>query len=456
MQRANTINLSLKGVAMKTSMLFLLAAFGIGQLRCQPAVSGGITFQGHLNCPAVSTDGGHLFLRLCVSGHHQREECRRPVNLCVVLDRSGSMSEESKITYAKAALYALVDQLRPDDLFSLVIYDDEVDVLRRAARVGDNKAQIRCLIDEIRPRGWTNLGGGMEEGFHQAEMNLGREYVNRVILLSDGLANQGITDPERLERIASRHRGKSISLSTIGVGLDYNENLMVGLSEGGGGNYYFLESCRNLASVFRKEFDHLSEVMTQNAVVRIIPGHGVRLIDVIGYDFRTEGGTTEISLGDLYGGEERDIIVELEVPAGRGSLALAQAQLVCPGGAKETLIGSIASNADYVPDKSAAERRTDLAEQAKVDVAVSTRNVEKAMEALDQGDRDAASQTLISAGATLLSSRAASAPGASGAAVQAQAERIQEYMKALKDKSSDARRAKKAIQYDNYRQQKNK
>ena len=111
-----------------------------------------------------------------------------------------------------------------------------------------------------------------------------REYVNRVILLSDGLANQGITDPHRLQNIARKQRDHAISLSTIGVGLDYNENLMVGLSENGGGNYYFLESSRNLASVLRKEFDRLGDVVAQNVTIEIELGRGVRLLDAIGYE----------------------------------------------------------------------------------------------------------------------------------------------------------------------------
>lgn len=455
-QRANVTQHSLKGTAMKATLLFLLALLGIGQLRCQPVAPAAITFEGHLNCPGVTTEGGRVFLRLSVSGHHQHQHARRPVNLCVVLDRSGSMSEESKIIYAKAALVALVDQLRPDDLFSLVIYDDEVDVLRRAARVGDGKERIRSLIDEICPRGWTNLGGGMTEGFDQVARSIGREYVNRVILLSDGLANQGITDPERLERIAARQRAKSISLSTIGVGLDYNENLMVGLSERGGGNYYFLESCRNLASVLRKEFDGMSDVVAQNSWIRIMPGPGVRVIDVIGHDVRTEDGAAVISLGDVYDNDTRDIIVELEVPPGRGCATLAQARLVCPGGAHGIEMGSVASTVEYESDKAAVERKRDLSEQAKVDVAVTTRDVEKAMMALDRGDRDGASQTLLSSRAALLNSPAASPSGGGAAAIHAQEERIQNYMKILSDSVGDTRRAKKAIQYENYRQLKNK
>src|SRR3990172_8626317 len=104
------------------------------------------------------------------------------------------MADEGKIDYAKKAVSALIDQLREEDLFSLVIYDDVITVLREARRAG-NKSELRRLLDDVTPRGATNLGGGLSEGLRQAERHRDREYLNRVILLSDGLANRGTTHP---------------------------------------------------------------------------------------------------------------------------------------------------------------------------------------------------------------------------------------------------------------------
>ncbi len=442
---------------MKSISIFLLAVLGANGAPAQSSLPKDILFHGNINCPAVSTDGGRVYLRLSLAtrhAHHRPE--RHPLNLCVVLDRSGSMSEESKMTYAKSALVTLVDQLQSDDRFSLVIYDDEVDVLRPASCVGNDKDEIRTLINEITPRGWTNLGGGMQEGFRQVEKNIERGDVNRVILLSDGLANQGITDPGQLERIARRHRAQSISLTTIGVGLDYNENLMVGLSENGGGNYYFLESSRNLASVLRKEFDGLSEVVAQNVSIELQLGHGVQLLDVIGYDHHAEGSSVGVSVGDLYAEESRDIILELNVPPGAGELTVAHARLIRSGGSEAQDLGSVEARVNYEQDRQVVEQRRDLTEQAKVDVAVSTRGVAKAMEALDKGDREEASRTLTEARAVLMNSPAAAQPGVGGAAVKDQVQRLSVYTSTLSSDSVDAKRAKKEIQYENYRQQRNK
>lgn len=415
-----------------------------------------VQFEGYLTCPAVSTAGGRVYLRLLIAArdHHRPE--RRPVNLSVVLDRSGSMSEESKMNYAKAALFALIDQLKKDDIFSLVIYDDVVEVVRPAERVGCDKERIRNLVEDIQPRGWTNLGGGMQEGFRQVEENVGREYVNRVILLSDGLANQGITDPRRLQVIARKHRDRSISLSTIGVGLDYNENLMVGLTENGGGNYYFLESSRNLASVLRREFDRLSNVMAQNVTIEIDLGRGVTLRDAIGYEPHRNNGKVQIPVGDLYGEDTREIILELDVPPGTGSLTVAKGKLVAAATSGGGVLGSFDSGIKYEASVAVVERQRDLDEQAKADVAVSTRNVLKAMESLDKGDKEEASRVLAGAGDALMASPAASAPGAAGSAIQDQVLRLRGYADTLKNDSKDGRRAKKSIQYENYQQQKHK
>lgn len=436
-----------------TLITLLMAARSFG-ISLPPENTLGVT--AHLTCPAVSTAGGKVYLRLAVAASETHRTARRPVNLCVVLDRSGSMSEESKIQYARAALHALVDQLHRDDIFSLVVYDDAVDVLRPAARVGRDKHAIRTLVDEITPRGWTNLGGGMTEGFRQVEKNTGRKYVNRVILLSDGLANQGLTDPHRLQSIARRQRDRAISLSTIGVGLDYNENLMVGLSEQGGGNYYFLESSRNLASVLQGEFDRMGDVVAQNVTLELELGRGVRLLDAIGYEHSAAGRKATIPIGDMYGEDTRDVTLELEVAPGTGTLTLVQGRLVSRMAPSAVALGGFESRIRFEADAAAVDRQRDLAEQARADVAVSTRNVHRAMESLDRGDREEAGRALAGAGQALMSSPAAMAPGVAGDAIREQVQRIRGYADSLRSDETDGRRAKKAIQYENYQQQKRK
>jgi Ca-activated chloride channel family protein len=437
---------------MKRVLTFLSVLWATASMTLAGDPGKGITIDGRVNCPYISHNGGRVYLQISITTPTVEPVRSRPMNLAVVLDRSGSMADEGKIEYAKRALYTLIDQLQPEDIFSLVIYDDVIEVLRHAQRVRD-KRELRHLVDEVYPRGATNLGGGMVEGLRQVEGNLGKEYLNRVILMSDGLANRGITDRSQLERIARRYRAKSISLTTMGVGLDYNENLMVGLAESGGGNYYFIESPHSLASIFRRELNTVSSVVAQNARIELTLGRGVRLLDAIGCEQRMDGNEYIIPIGDLYSDERREFTVELEVPEGSGTLTVAKGVLKHDGkhGWLESW-PSFSATVRYTRLLAEVDKNRDLETQAKADVAISTRKVEQAMKALDEGRHEEAAYELKAA-EMFISSSPAAASGAGTAAIQEQRMRLQSYQGILKD-SADSRRAKKSIQFDNYQTQK--
>lgn len=449
---------------MKTVALFsLIACLAIPGFAGGVGGTGGpgVTISGKLNSPFVSIHGGTAYLQLTITTPDVGSSRRRPMNLSVVLDRSGSMGDEGKMEYAKRALYALIDQLSENDILSVVIYDDVIEVLRPARHVGD-KRELKKIIQGIYPRGSTNLGGGMVEGFHQAEMNVRKEYVNRVVLLSDGLANTGITNPSELDRIARRFRSKSIALTTMGVGIDYNENLMVGLAENGGGNYYFIESPHSLASIMRKEFNLLSSLCAHDAVLELNLGRRIVMNDVIGLDWNSNAGRYIIPVGDLYSNDRREFTVELGIPAREGSSVESTTPVTVANGtirfesdrpleSKET---SFTATFNYTADAAVVEKHRDMDVQGKADVAVSTRAVEHAMKDLDDGKAEEAAEKLQEARQALSSSPAAATSGAGGAAVRGQEAILDSFKSMVKDSAQDARRAKKAIQYQNYKTQK--
>ncbi len=420
-------------------------------------LDGQLTLTGHLNTPVMSIHGGVAYLQLTVTTPEIRAHERRPMNLSIVLDRSGSMGDERKIDYAKRAINKLIDQLDSEDILSIVIYDDVVQILRESQRVGTNKNDIKRLVDRVYPRGSTNLGGGMIQGLREVEGNLRKEYANRVILLSDGLANQGITDPNELDRIARRYRAKCISLTTMGVGLDYNENLMVGLADNGGGNYYFIENPNAMASILNKEFNAISALVAQNASIDLVLGENVVVHDVVGCEYHPQDNRYSIPIGDLYSNEQRDFTVELGIPSGSGSLTVAKGTLRyesdhhivddCPG---------FSCSVRYTRDLALVDKERDISAQAKADIAVSTRTVDKAMHALDEGKAAEAEQYLRAAQGAVSASPAYSTAGAGGNALRQQAARLGSFEKMLKDSADDSRKAKKSIQYENYRTQKGK
>jgi Ca-activated chloride channel family protein len=414
-----------------------------------------VEFNGYLNRTCFPHRGGTAYLNISLHTPSVKSETRKPMNLVIVLDRSGSMADARKIDYAKSALNYLIDNLSEDDYFSLIVYDDRVDVLVTPQRVYD-KRRLKNLANEIEPRGSTNLGGGMIEGFHQAEKIVSRELVNRVILLSDGLANQGITDQSELNRIASRYRSNSISLSSMGVGLDYNENLMLSLAESGGGNYYYIESPNQLASIFEKELRGLSAIVAQNAFIELELGRGVTVNDVIGCSWRRESGTKIIHLGDLYGNERREVTVELNIPEGSGTKRAVTGTLNYESRKMDTRkFPTFSVDVHYSDDIAAIEKSKNIEVQGKVDVALSTRKVEQAMEALDAGDEGGAA-IMIEEARSMISSSAAISNKAAAPMMEEQLQSLDTFKKELQDETKDKRARKKSIQYRNYQTQKKK
>lgn len=412
-----------------------------------------ISLTGTLSSSCIPTRGGTVFLQVGIdaTGYPLPERSSRPMNVAVVLDRSGSMDEERKIEFARQSVISLIDQLSSADYLSIVIYDNVIETLVPTQRVRD-KAHLKSLVREVYPRGATNLGGGMMEGFRQVEQMISEEMINRVILLSDGLANKGVTDPLELNRIARKYRSRGVSLTTMGMGLDYNENLMVGLAEAGGGNYYFIESPRQLASIFEREVRSLTYVVAQNARIAITSGKGVRITDVIGYEWHREGNQISIDVGDIYANDHRELTIELAVPAGEGRRNIAKGKLLSRSTLHRTPEFSV--DARYSDDVAELDRGRNWDVQGKVDVAVSTRQVERAMKALDEGRREEAAQIIGSTARELAGSEAAAHSQASAPLIQQQLESLRTYENDVNDEKNDSKRVKKSIQYRNYQTQK--
>jgi hypothetical protein len=216
--------------------------------------------------------------------------------------------------------------------------------------------------------------------------------------------------------------------------------------------------------MFQKEFNTLSSVIAQNASLEVTLGKNVTLRDVIGCEYRREDGTLRIPMGDLYANDRRELTLELSIPpreegwfGGRNSLTVARGQLhydseLMHKGSYPSFTAAI----HYTTDAAEIEKNRDWDTQAKADVSVSTRSVERAMKALDEGKHEEAAKELDVARQSLVQSPAAQQNSAAGAAVRAQEDKLRSYADAVKDSTSDARRMKKSIQYDNYKTQRNK
>ncbi len=256
----------------------------------------------------------YVYLYLEVKGGEAKTDKKRaPLNLSLVLDRSGSMSGD-KLKYAKKAIDFVINQLTSEDILSIVQYDDAVQVVSSSAPL-NNKEVLHKKVESIQTGGSTNLCGGMQEGYVQVKSEKKSNYINRVLLLSDGLANVGITEPTQIEKIAQKNfREDGVATSTFGVGADYNENLMTGIAENGGANYYFIDNPDKIPTIFAKELEGLLSVVSQSTKIRInYPTSQLNLIKVFGYPHAIENDEILVNLNDVYAKEEKAILVKFEV-----------------------------------------------------------------------------------------------------------------------------------------------
>jgi len=225
------------------------------------------------------------------------------LNLAVVVDKSGSMGDENKIEYVKQGLKLLVDQLDANDRLAIIVYDTEASVLRPSALV-TNKAQIKSQIDGIWANGSTNLYEGMLLGFQEVAkaMDGTPDAIHRVMLLSDGMANEGaITDNEGLVGAAEPYLAGGIGLTTIGVGSSFNFELMYALANAGNGNFYFIDSASRLVDVFVEELRYLLTPVAENLRIWFTLPPAFTTTDVYGFDFADiDGAVTLLGPSEQY------------------------------------------------------------------------------------------------------------------------------------------------------------
>ena len=242
------------------------------------------------------------------------EEAERPpVNLGIVLDRSGSMSG-SKIVKAREATLEALRRLAAHDLFALVSYNHNVETVVPAQSAA-NTNWIEERIRQIHANGNTALFGGVSQGAAEVRKNLKEEYIHRIILMSDGLANVGPSSPADLERLGAALVKEGISVTTVGVGTDYNEDLMTRLSQASDGNAYFVENSRDLPRIFAEELGDVLSVVARKVIIEIEVKDGARPVRIIGREGRIRDNKVEITLNQLYGGQEKYALIETRVPA---------------------------------------------------------------------------------------------------------------------------------------------
>jgi Ca-activated chloride channel family protein len=242
---------------------------------------------------------------------------REPLHVALVLDRSGSMGGE-KMTLAREAVRQALQALRPEDLFSLVVYDDHITTVVEATRASaEARRNALAKLRRIDARGSTDLHGGWQAGCEQLAASLEAERVGRCLLLTDGLANVGVTEPDALvPLVRAMLAERRVATSTFGVGQDFDERLLHAMADAGGGRFYFIEQPAQIPDLLTSELGELIAVSARDVAVTLQMPDGVEAMPLGAFHgVRTDEGI-RIGVGDLVSGQELSLVVALKFPAG--------------------------------------------------------------------------------------------------------------------------------------------
>ncbi|HOX43452.1 MAG TPA: VWA domain-containing protein [Myxococcota bacterium] len=229
-------------------------------------------------------EGGEVFLQVAIQGQKRETGRRPPLHVALVIDRSGSMGEgdrgATKLQSAQRAALRFVDGLREDDVLTVVSYDHEVEVLSSAS--GASRSTLRRFIRDLYPRGNTNIHDALDRAYRELARQSRPELVNAVILLSDGLPTAGPIEPAPIVALSRVAADNHITTTTVGVGLDYNDQLMMDLARRGQGHYHFVKDAASIEPIFETELESLDRVVARALRLRIVLADGVVLKRVLG------------------------------------------------------------------------------------------------------------------------------------------------------------------------------
>jgi Ca-activated chloride channel family protein len=269
--------------------------------------------QVRLDHKLIAVDGEqevHAMLELAVPDAPE-DAARPPLRLALVLDRSGSMAGP-KLEVAKRCAAWLVERLSPRDELALVAYDDDVWLLAPLASV--RQGDVLGALASLYPGGSTNLSGGWLRAFQELRRADG-DAPRKILLLTDGLANVGVTEPERLIAIAGGARREGVGTTTIGFGHDFDEDLLTQMADAGAGNAHYAETPDAAPAIFAEELEGLTRLAAQNVVVECRPGRDAEWLSVLNdYPHWPGEHGVVVELGDAYAGDKRRVVFGLRVP----------------------------------------------------------------------------------------------------------------------------------------------
>jgi Ca-activated chloride channel homolog len=431
----------------------------LGLAAAQGAQAKSIDFEARVGTPVVQAGRVQTtFLKVALTGFELPAQGDRPLaNVAIVIDKSGSMGGD-RIERAKEAAIMAVNTLQANDIVSVVAFDNTVEVVTPATKVSD-KERIARAIRGIHVAGGTGLFAGVSKGAAEVRKFLSKNRVNRVILLSDGQANIGPNSPAELGQLGATLARQGMSVTTIGLGTDYNEDLMTQLASYSDGNHMFVDNSRDLARIFQREFGDVGSVVAQEVEVTIRLKPGIRPIRILGREGEITDGVVRLRMSQLYSQQEKYVVLEVAVPARKAgqSMDLADVDvsyLNMQSKSTERMNRSV--NVSFSDSEQAVANATDKKTMISAVQQVANEKSKNALRLRDEGKVEEAKKVLeensnyLSQNAASLGSAGAPAPALQEmeASTKAQASKMES-----KD-SAEWKASRKSIKADQYKLEK--
>ncbi|HKS27285.1 MAG TPA: VWA domain-containing protein [Pyrinomonadaceae bacterium] len=377
---------------------------------------------------------------------------RRPrLNIGIVLDRSGSMGGE-KMERAREAAGYCIDQLLPTDRLSLVIFDDVIEVLI-PSQLAENKSALKEQVAHIHARNSTALHEAWVRGGMQVSEHITDGAINRVLLITDGQANVGLTNTDEIVSQAMGLFQRGVSTSTIGIGEDFQEDLLMPMAQSAGGNAWHVERADDMQRIFSVELEGLIAQVAHTVSMGLIPSDGVRLSDVLNDFEMNENG--RYRLPNLQAGSSLDVLAQLRVPAQAAGTKRHLLDLrlgYTPQEARSAEVLKQSLEVEFVEASRLRELPVNQEVEKAVRLLMNARARREAMAHMDRGDyvlAKAVVSSAISASAPLFSRENASAD------IREEQQELSELSSALDDRRKDSM-TRKLMAYASYRRSNSK
>lgn len=360
------------------------------------ASDGALTMTARLSHPWVSAGRQDVFLTVDLKAKEVAGAERAPLNLALVIDRSGSMSG-FKLNQAKLAAKQLVAQLRSVDRLSIVHYGSDVKSLAGQAATDAGKREMLAYLEGIFDDGGTNIGAGVSQGRDLLMASMAGYKVNRVVLISDGQPTEGMTDTAGLTELVRETRAHGISVSSIGVGSDFNEDLMQAIAEVGAGAYAYLSDAAQLSTIFQKDLNQAATQVASGVMLELSLPSGVELGEVLGYRTDVQGRTVRVLLPDFASGQTERLVARLSIAPSQvgGTLDVSGLELRYRDLEQGRAVTSEARlSAHVTSDEALVHQKRDREATVYAARARSASNTQQAADALKAGERDKAEKLL--------------------------------------------------------------